>query len=35
VAAKTGFFAPGADAYTGKLHVLDIGQPRKLLAELL
>jgi NAD(P)H-hydrate epimerase len=35
VAAKTGFLKPGADAYTGQLHVLDIGQPRKLLDELL
>jgi len=35
VAAKTGFLKPGAAAYTGKLHVLDIGQPRKLLDELL
>lgn len=33
VAAKPGFFAPGADRYTGELHVLDIGIPRKLLEE--
>jgi NAD(P)H-hydrate epimerase len=30
VAAKTGFFAPGAASYIGRLHVLDIGVPRKL-----
>lgn len=30
VAPKPGFFAPGADAYTGAIHVLDIGAPRKL-----
>ena len=35
VAAKPGFFAPGADRYTGELHVLDIGIPRKLLEEVL
>lgn len=35
VAAKAGFFAPGADQYTGWLHVLDIGAPRKLLEQLL
>lgn len=35
VAAKPGFFAPGADAYTGVVHVLDIGAPRKLVAECL
>ena len=30
VAAKPGFFAPGAARFTGELHVLDIGAPRKL-----
>ena len=35
VAAKPGFFARGADRYTGRLHVLDIGAPRKLLEEML
>jgi len=35
VAAKPGFFAPGAEQYTGRLHVLDIGAPRKLLVEVL
>jgi len=34
-AAKTGFFAPGADGYTGRLHVLDIGAPRKLVDDVL
>ena len=31
VAAKPGFFAPGAEAYTGRVHVLDIGAPRRLI----
>lgn len=31
VAAKPGFFAPGAEQYVGRLHVLDIGVPQKLL----
>lgn len=31
VALKPGFLAPGAAAYTGEIHVLDIGAPRKLL----
>jgi NAD(P)H-hydrate epimerase len=31
VTAKTGFFAPAAAAYLGRLHVLDIGVPRKLM----
>ncbi|HWB14500.1 MAG TPA: NAD(P)H-hydrate epimerase [Pirellulales bacterium] len=31
VAAKPGFFAPGAEAYTGQVHVLDIGAPRRLI----
>lgn len=35
VAAKPGFFAPGAQQYTGDLHVLDIGAPRKLIEEIL
>ena len=35
VAAKPGFFVPGAERYTGQIHVLDIGLPRKLLEELL
>jgi NAD(P)H-hydrate epimerase len=30
IAAKTGFFAPEAAPYVGRLHVLDIGTPRKL-----
>ena len=35
VAAKPGFFAPGAEQHTGRLHVLDIGTPRKLVEEVL
>jgi NAD(P)H-hydrate epimerase len=35
VAAKPGFSAPGADQFTGEVHVLDIGAPRKLVEELL
>jgi len=35
VAPKPGFFQPGADRYTGQLHVLDIGAPRKLVEEML
>ena len=35
VAAKPGFFAPGAEQYTGRLHVLDIGVPRKLVQQML
>jgi len=31
VAAKPGFFAPEAVPYVGRLHVLDIGVPRKLI----
>ncbi|MGW8258445.1 MAG: NAD(P)H-hydrate epimerase [Thermoguttaceae bacterium] len=31
VAPKRGFFAPGAEQYVGKLHVLDIGTPRELI----
>ncbi len=34
VASKQGFAEPGAAAFTGQVHVLDIGVPRKLLAEL-
>lgn len=33
VAAKTGFLAPGAAHYTGQVHVVDIGIPRKLREE--
>ena len=29
VARKTGFDAPGADTYTGLVHVADIGAPRE------
>jgi len=35
VAAKPGFFAPGAEQYTGRVRVLDIGTPRKLVREIL
>ena len=35
VAAKTGFLAPGAGRYTGRLYVHDIGAPRKLIEQLL
>ncbi len=35
VAAKPGFRAQGARAYTGEVHVLDIGAPRKLVEEVL
>jgi len=35
VAAKPGFFAPGAAAFTGELHIADIGAPRKLIEEML
>lgn len=34
IAPKIGFQAPGADLYTGHIHVLDIGSPRRLLEEL-
>ncbi len=30
IATKRGFLTPGADRYTGRIHVLDIGAPRKL-----
>ena len=33
-APKPGFFLPGAERYTGRLHVLDIGAPRKLLDDM-
>jgi NAD(P)H-hydrate epimerase len=33
VTAKTGFFAPEAAPYVGRLHVLDIGVPRKLIEQ--
>jgi len=35
VAPKPGFFQPGAEQYTGKVHVLDIGAPRKLVEDML
>jgi NAD(P)H-hydrate epimerase len=35
VAPKPGFYAPGAERYTGVVHVLDIGAPRKLVDEML
>jgi NAD(P)H-hydrate epimerase len=35
LAPKAGFAAPGAAQYTGQVHVLDIGAPRKLLREVL
>jgi NAD(P)H-hydrate epimerase len=35
VAAKPGFFAPGADRYVGEVHVLDIGVPPRLIEEVL
>jgi NAD(P)H-hydrate epimerase len=35
VAPKPGFFATGADQFTGQLHVQDIGAPRRLIDELL
>lgn len=35
VAAKPGLLAPAARPYVGELHVLDIGAPRKLVAEVL
>ncbi|MBI3860667.1 MAG: NAD(P)H-hydrate epimerase [Planctomycetia bacterium] len=34
VARKKGFDAPGAPALTGNVHVIDIGVPRRLLAEI-
>ena len=35
VARKPGFNAPDATAYTGEVHVIDIGVPRRLLQEVL
>lgn len=35
VAAKTGFLSPAAAPYLGRLHVLDIGTPRKLIDRVL
>jgi NAD(P)H-hydrate epimerase len=35
IAAKAGVSAAGVEAYTGCVHVLDIGVPRKLIAEVL
>ncbi|OHB71834.1 MAG: NAD(P)H-hydrate epimerase [Planctomycetes bacterium RBG_13_63_9] len=35
VALKAGFLAPGAGQYSGQVHVLDIGAPRKLVDEIL
>jgi NAD(P)H-hydrate epimerase len=35
VAAKKGFLAPAAGQFTGRVHVLDIGAPRKLIEEVL
>ena len=35
VAYKPGFLTPGADRFTGQIHVLDIGTPRKLVDEML
>ncbi len=34
VARKPGFDAPGATAYTGQIHVIDIGVPNRLLREI-
>lgn len=34
VGPKPGFLTPGAATYTGQVHVIDIGVPRKLLAEI-
>ncbi len=33
VAMKRGFMTPGAEQYTGRVHVLDIGAPRRLVEE--
>ncbi len=35
VAYKPGFLVPGAEHYTGTVHVVDIGAPRKLVDEIL
>ncbi len=34
IAMKNGFLAPGANRYTGRVHVLDIGAPRRLVQEM-
>ena len=34
IAMKKGFLVPGADRYTGRVHVLDIGTPRRLVEEI-
>jgi NAD(P)H-hydrate epimerase len=34
VAMKRGFLAPGAEQFTGRVHVLDIGAPRRLVESL-
>jgi NAD(P)H-hydrate epimerase len=34
VAAKPGFLVPGADHFTGRVHVIDIGVPRRLVQEI-
>ncbi len=33
VSLKPGFLVPGAESYTGQVHVVDIGAPRQLIAE--
>ena len=35
VTAKMGFLAPAAASYVGRLHVLDIGIPRKLIESIM
>jgi len=35
VAQKPGFLLPGAKRYTGEVHILDIGAPRKLIEEMI
>jgi NAD(P)H-hydrate epimerase len=35
VAEKRGFMTPGAEQYTGRVHVLDIGAPRRLVEEVI
>jgi NAD(P)H-hydrate epimerase len=35
VAVKRGLLVPGADRYTGRVHVLDIGVPRRLVEDVL
>ena len=34
IAMKQGFFATGAEEHTGRVHVLDIGAPRRLVKEI-